>query len=892
MRRLLLVIGILLSSVATQAADREIPQQAREALDGAVEKVDRWVENAQELEGQLKQVKATVEKAQKTQSQLTQAIAKRDIKQLQAAIKEWNPEWAGYVGDIDQARTLMGQLGLNYEAKSMEEALFHIAGKGRDLNGRVLEAWSSSGLGAHVNEALAGNGALGKAIGAAQKIKAVWTNVKDVKEQYDTILNDFERVFNPNSQSAYAGLEAIQNILNEFKDKAPPPVDAILGGYAEVVGGFITALQQLEQQINTNTRQMNLMRSFDSTKDGVLDELKSKFPEENEFELWEIKTPAYLEGRFFTSSATGRYYLYHDGTMHQFRGSLEDIKTLARWTSLVYGKSDPHRIAARLPNFKARMEEINRRLTPLYYAFRGRLPLLLDYIKYYEGFSNDNDEENRQKIVKYKSMNFDTFTAFYVFSPTDRTEMEYYGELFADHALVDVTVSGTGEGFVLGKAVIWIAPSSSMIKRTLTLVDGKFRGIVMAHNSSNTYVIGGTHAGAEARQDTVTVTSRPYRIVHSFAFTMQPEEEQGDDDGEDGDDDGGGVDPNALDDDNEGGDPPADPNSGTDEDPNSVTGVEGDTGDKTTDGEKDPLTDKDVENMVEDADKDTQSDPNSNETDETYGDLPPTDSELFDDFIMAVILGNHEEALEILEQIAGGDRDDLEEILDRLGDEAQTAQDFDKNTDPLDEPDDGPTPDSDDDYVESLGEDPNHLDDPIDPQDNPDEPDDGDLVPPDQDPVDPNDPFYGQRQAANNMINNTLNGQRQAVDNEYTSAQQDIKDTPIPTRGGMEPLDAGGAQTVTITVWDHGAEDGDIVRISLGGRTILDALRLTNAPQSFTVNLAGDFTSVCVIALNEGTSPPNTASFAIEANGRNIKTTKWDLNEYDMGSTVIRKGGQ
>ena len=79
--------------------------------------------------------------------------------------------------------------------------------------------------------------------------------------------------------------------------------------------------------------------------------------------------------------------------------------------------------------------------------------------------------------------------------------------------------------------------------------------------------------------------------------------------------------------------------------------------------------------------------------------------------------------------------------------------------------------------------------------------------------------------------------------------------------------------------------------ISVGGKTVASALRLTKAPQSFTVTLPGEFTSVSVVALNEGTSPPNTASFALQVNGRTVKTTKWGLKKHDMGSTVIRRGG-
>jgi len=68
---------------------------------------------------------------------------------------------------------------------------------------------------------------------------------------------------------------------------------------------------------------------------------------------------------------------------------------------------------------------------------------------------------------------------------------------------------------------------------------------------------------------------------------------------------------------------------------------------------------------------------------------------------------------------------------------------------------------------------------------------------------------------------------------------------------------------VTITVWDHGTEDGDIISIYLNGKVMKSKLLLTNKKQSFRVNLTGGQNRFEVEAVNEGSMPPNTATVEI-----------------------------
>ena len=146
-------------------------------------------------------------------------------------------------------------------------------------------------------------------------------------------------------------------------------------------------------------------------------------------------------------------------------------------------------------------------------------------------------------------------------------------------------------------------------------------------------------------------------------------------------------------------------------------------------------------------------------------------------------------------------------------------------------------------------------------------------------------------QGVGNHVRNVRTQQNQGARDEGRAGQQAVASWKPPTRGGMQAMDVGRARQVVIRVWDGAAEDGDCVQIWVGGRVLVQNLSLTNAGHSFRVTLRSGFTSVKVIALNEGTSPPNTARFAVEAGGRTYNN-KWDLKTWDMGSTVIRGGAR
>jgi hypothetical protein len=81
------------------------------------------------------------------------------------------------------------------------------------------------------------------------------------------------------------------------------------------------------------------------------------------------------------------------------------------------------------------------------------------------------------------------------------------------------------------------------------------------------------------------------------------------------------------------------------------------------------------------------------------------------------------------------------------------------------------------------------------------------------------------------------------------------------------------SRKITISFWDHGKEDGDIIDILLNGKVLRDGIVLTKAPQSFTVDLQGGKNVFGVRAVNEGSISPNTATvkFSNVTQGKDVQ---------------------
>ena len=89
-------------------------------------------------------------------------------------------------------------------------------------------------------------------------------------------------------------------------------------------------------------------------------------------------------------------------------------------------------------------------------------------------------------------------------------------------------------------------------------------------------------------------------------------------------------------------------------------------------------------------------------------------------------------------------------------------------------------------------------------------------------------------------------------------------------------------RNIRITMYDHGAVDGDEVRITLNGRTIVSKHSLVGPPgTTWSITLNNGSNTIQVTALSEGYSSPNTATLVLSnvTQGKSTQTYRIDKNE-------------
>jgi hypothetical protein len=101
---------------------------------------------------------------------------------------------------------------------------------------------------------------------------------------------------------------------------------------------------------------------------------------------------------------------------------------------------------------------------------------------------------------------------------------------------------------------------------------------------------------------------------------------------------------------------------------------------------------------------------------------------------------------------------------------------------------------------------------------------------------------------------------------DYKQDRKEFKkdnSTKITDTKGKEFLVS--SNKVKLTIWDKGKVDGDMITISLNGKIILEKYVLTAQTKIIELTLDNiDINTIKIIALNEGTLPPNTAAIKIE----------------------------
>lgn len=93
---------------------------------------------------------------------------------------------------------------------------------------------------------------------------------------------------------------------------------------------------------------------------------------------------------------------------------------------------------------------------------------------------------------------------------------------------------------------------------------------------------------------------------------------------------------------------------------------------------------------------------------------------------------------------------------------------------------------------------------------------------------------------------------------------------------------------ITITIWDHGDEDGDQIDLIINSTTVLNNSILRNAPgRTVNVTLNPGKNVLVVHADNGGTNPPNTASIRISQVVQGNAEQKWELDAGESTALVI-----
>jgi hypothetical protein len=96
--------------------------------------------------------------------------------------------------------------------------------------------------------------------------------------------------------------------------------------------------------------------------------------------------------------------------------------------------------------------------------------------------------------------------------------------------------------------------------------------------------------------------------------------------------------------------------------------------------------------------------------------------------------------------------------------------------------------------------------------------------------------------------------------------------------------------TVTIQYRDHGEPDGDLIQIFVNEGVARSSVLLDTGFQGFKLNLEKGFNKIDFVALNQGTSGPNTAEFEIiDEKGNVISSHQWNLATGFKASIIVVK---
>ena len=95
---------------------------------------------------------------------------------------------------------------------------------------------------------------------------------------------------------------------------------------------------------------------------------------------------------------------------------------------------------------------------------------------------------------------------------------------------------------------------------------------------------------------------------------------------------------------------------------------------------------------------------------------------------------------------------------------------------------------------------------------------------------------------------------------------------------------------VKVVCRDHEYPDGDRVRLLVNDKTLIYEILLEAAPKEYYIDISEGFNKLDFVALNQGSSGPNTAAFSVfDDAGRLITSNEWNLTTGIKASIVVIK---
>jgi len=95
---------------------------------------------------------------------------------------------------------------------------------------------------------------------------------------------------------------------------------------------------------------------------------------------------------------------------------------------------------------------------------------------------------------------------------------------------------------------------------------------------------------------------------------------------------------------------------------------------------------------------------------------------------------------------------------------------------------------------------------------------------------------------------------------------------------------------VNIILRDHEYPDGDLIKVEVNESIVMPAILLTEKAKGFKLDLKSGFNVVDFVALNQGSSGPNTAEIIVyDDQGKLVGTNRWNLATGVKATYIIYK---